>query len=66
MAKPQSASQMASDYNEGVAGVTQQEYCDRQTRDLGVSPEVCASRFQRYSQKAPGKGQKMVERWQRA
>lgn len=66
MAKPLSPTQMASDYNQGVGEVTQEEYCARQTQELGVSPQVCARRYQRYHQKAQGKGQKMVERWQNA
>lgn len=66
MAKPLNAQQMAADYDSGVRAVTQQDYCERQVNDLGVSPAVCARRFQRYSQKAPGKGAKAVERWQQA
>lgn len=56
---------MAADYDEGVRAVTQQDYCARQI-ELGVLPDVCARRYQRYQQRAVGKGQKMVQRWQTA
>ena len=65
MARPMSAQQMASDYAQGVAGVTQEDYCARQTQ-LGVRPDVCAARYQRYQQRVQGKAQKFIERWQNA
>jgi hypothetical protein len=65
MARPLSAQQMAADYDQGVSGVTQQDFCARQT-ELGVRPDVCAARFQRYQQRVQGKGAKMVQRWQNA
>jgi hypothetical protein len=65
VARPMSPQQMAADYDEGVRAVTQQDYCARQI-ELGVSPDVCARRYQRYQQRAVGKGQKMVQRWQTA
>lgn len=63
MARPSSAGQMATDYNEGVQGVTMEDYCGPQVQ-LGVRPDVCAARYNRYHSKTPGKGQKMVTRWQ--
>lgn len=58
-----SANQMAQDYNAGVQGVTQEDYCAAQIQ-LGVRPDVCAARYQRYQRKVQGKGSKMVEGWQ--
>lgn len=58
-----SGGQMAESYNTGVAGVTQEDYCAAQVQ-LGVRPDVCAARYQRYNRKVQGKGQKMVSGWQ--
>ena len=62
-AHPTSASTMASDYNQGVSEVTQEDYCGPQI-ELGVAPQVCAQRDSRYQRRTQGKGQKMVQRWQ--
>lgn len=64
-AHPSSPQQMATDYNDGVRGVTLEDYCGPQEA-LGVSRPVCERRFRKYQEKAPNKGTKMVERWQQA
>lgn len=55
--------QAAANYGAGVRGVTQEDYCAKQIR-LGVSPNVCAVRFQDYQRKVQGKENKWLENWQ--
>ena len=54
---------MAANYDEGVQGVTQEDYCAKQIR-MGVRPDVCAARFQDYKRRTVGKGAKMAQHWQ--
>lgn len=65
MAKPTSAEEMLRHYEQGVSGVTFQDYCGPQIK-LGVSQAVCQARFARYQEKTRGKGQKFLQRWQGA
>lgn len=62
-AHPTSAQQMMSDYQQGVAGVSLEDYCAPQI-ELGVSQAVCAARFNRYQRRTQGKAQKFLTRWQ--
>lgn len=50
-------------YSRGIESVTQDEYCRKQVR-LGVSPQVCAQRFQDYQSDTRGKAQKWLTNWQ--
>jgi len=54
---------MASKYDAGVNGVTQEDYCAKQVR-MGVRPDVCAARYADYKRRTAGKGQKMAQAWQ--
>lgn len=57
------AGNMASNWEQGIATVTQDQYCRKQVQ-LGVSPSVCAQRFADWQADVQGKGQKFVTRWQ--
>jgi len=53
---------LSAAYNGGVAGVTQQDYCAKQTLK-GVDPGVCAQRYEAYRMRTQGKGQKWFSNW---
>jgi hypothetical protein len=65
MARPLNVQQMAANWQEGIAGVTQADFCARQTA-LGVRPDVCATRYQMWQQRVQGKADKFISRWQNA
>jgi len=53
---------LATNYDRGVAEVTQADYCAKQEQ-LGLSPQVCATRFANYQARVRGKGSKMEQHW---
>lgn len=59
------AEQAAQAYSRGVSNVSQDKYCRKQIR-LGVSPQVCAQRFQDYQADTQNKAQEWLHNWQSA
>ena len=53
---------MAGNFDQGVAAVTQDQYCRKQVAE-GLSASTCAERYNAWRQQTQGKGSLMAERW---
>ena len=53
---------IAGNFDQGVTGTTQDDYCRKQIAE-GLNPSTCAARFAAWKARSANKGQKMAERW---